>query len=222
MCGRYSLSTPGDIVAELFGLTDLPDLVPRWNIAPTQQSAVVRADEGGARRLDLLRWGLVPGWAKDAAIGARMINARSETAAEKPSFRTALRRRRCLVLADGFYEWQRTPDGKVPTRVQRRDGAPFALAGLWERWTRGPGPEPLETFTILTTAPNALLRPIHDRMPVILGRQDHALWLDSSVTEPAAVRELLAPCPPNDFEAFAVSRHVNSPRHDDPDCAAPV
>lgn len=219
MCGRYSLAAPGDVIAELFDLVEVPDLAPRWNIAPTQRAPVVRVEEDG-RRAALLRWGLVPAWAKDRKIGNRMINARSETAAEKPSFRTAMRRRRCLVLADGFYEWRKTPDGKVPTRIQRRDGRPFAFAGLWERWTRGE--EPLETFTILTTAASPLLRPVHDRMPCLLEPGDRSLWLDPEIQDAARVVPLLAPAVDADLELFAVSTRVNSPRHDDAECALPV
>ncbi len=220
MCGRYSLAVPGDIVAELFALVGSPEISPRWNIAPTQSVGVIRAAPDGARHLSPLRWGLVPTWAKDAKIGNRMINARSETAASKPSFRNALRRRRCIVPADGFYEWRRTVDGKVPTRIQRRDGTPMALAGLWERWSRGP--EPLETFTILTTTPNHLLRPIHDRMPVILAPDDWQRWLDPDQQDARVVEPLMIPYPDGELEAFAVSTRVNSPRHDDPECAAPV
>ena len=221
MCGRYSLSAPGDVIAEIFALAEVPDLRPRWNVAPTQGAAVVRVGEGGVRRCELLRWGLVPFWAKDASIGSRMINARAETAHEKASFKHALRRRRCLVPVDGFYEWRKTPDGKGPTRIQRRDGRPFALAGLWERWSRGPG-EPLETFTILTTSPNTLLRPIHDRMPVILDPTDWEGWLDPSAERPERLRPMLGTAPDGELEAFAVSRRVNSPANDDADCAAPV
>ena len=221
MCGRYSLSAPGDLVAEIFALAQAPALRPRWNIAPTQDAPVVRAAEGGERRVALLRWGLVPHWAKEASIGNRMINARSETAHEKASFKHALRRRRCIVPADGFYEWQKTTDGKVPTRIQRRDGRPMALAGLWERWSRGPG-EPLETFTILTTVPNAVLAPVHDRMPVVLGPDDWQLWLDPAEQDVARLAPLLVACPDPELEAFAVSRRVNSPANDDAECAAPV
>ncbi len=220
MCGRYSLTTPGDVLAEIFALSEVPNLSPRWNIAPTQSVPVIRSDAHG-RRVDALRWGLVPSWAKDLSIGSRMINARSETVASKPSFRHAFRRRRALVPADGFYEWQKTEDGKVPTRIQRRDGGPLALAGLWERWSVGDG-EPVLTFTILTTSPNATLRPIHDRMPVVLAARDWAQWLDADVQNPAALLPLLVPCPDGDLETFPVSRHVNSPRNDDPECALPA
>ncbi len=221
MCGRYSLAAPGDVIAELFELGDLPaDLVPRWNIAPTQQSLVVRVGEdGGKQEGALLRWGLVPFWAKDVKIGNRMINARSETASVKPSFRDAMKRRRCLVLADGFYEWQRTADGKVPTRIQQRDAVPFGFAGLWERWGRGD--ELLETFTILTKAANAQLRDIHDRMPCVLRTADHGLWLDPDVTDAARVVPLLSPGHDPELETFTVSTRVNTPRNDDAECAAP-
>jgi putative SOS response-associated peptidase YedK len=220
MCGRYSLTAPGDVVAEIFGLVDVPELRPRWNIAPTQQAAVIRQGDDG-RRLDLLKWGLVPFWAKDAAIGSRMINARSETVAEKPSFKHALKSRRCIVPADGFYEWQKTAEGKVPTRIQRRDGRPLGFAGLWELWTRGPG-APLETFTILTTPPNNVLRPIHDRMPVILEPEDFALWLDPKEMRRECLEPLFEARSGADLETFPVSRHVNSPANDDAECARPA
>jgi len=220
MCGRYSLSAPGDIIAEIFELVHAPDLRPRWNIAPTQQAAVIRQGDDG-RRLDLLKWGLVPFWAKDAAIGNRMINARSETVAEKASFKHALKRRRCIVPADGFYEWQKTPEGKVPTRIQRRDGRPLGFAGLWEVWKRGPG-EPLETFTILTTAPNHVLRPIHDRMPVILPPEAISLWLDPGEMRVERLEPLFEAGSGEDLETYPVSRRVNSPANDDAACVEPA
>jgi len=230
MCGRYALSAPGDVIAEIFGLLEVPDVQPSWNIAPTQLAAVVRQGDGGtgdsvsgsrARRLDLLKWGLVPYWAKDASIGSRMINARSETVAEKPSFKHALKRRRCIVPADGFYEWRKTTEGKVPTRIQRRDGRPLALAGLWEVWRRGAA-APLETFTILTTSPNRVLRPIHDRMPVILEPESFGLWLDPGETNPDRLAPLFEAGPGDELETFPVSRRVNSPANNDPECAEPA
>jgi putative SOS response-associated peptidase YedK len=166
-----------------------------------------------------MRWGLVPSWAEDPSIGNRMINARSETAAGKPSFRAAMKSRRCLVPADGFYEWKVVDGGKQPMHVRRRDRAVFAFAGLWEVWTKGA--EPLETFTILTTGPNDVLRPIHDRMPVILAKDDWPLWLDPDGKDAAAVAPLLRPCPGDGWEAVPVSRFVNNPRNEGPGCLEP-
>ena len=245
MCGRFTLRAPASAVAEQFSLFDVAPFAPRFNIAPTQPVAVVRAPTlynagtgdtsdgrlGGqsdaspspapcpARELVWLRWGLVPSWAKDPAIGARMINARAETAAQKPAFRAALRRRRCLVVADGFYEWQKTGARKQPYFIHMKDDRPFAFAGLWESWTSPDGAE-LPTCTLLTTQPNELTRPIHDRMPVVLSAADYALWLDPSVQDAARVECLLHPYPAGEMEAYPVSTRVNSPAHDGPDCLA--
>jgi putative SOS response-associated peptidase YedK len=226
MCGRYTLTTPPELIADLFDVEGVPTFAPRWNVAPTQEAAVVRVPGPGAkRRLDFLRWGLVPAWAEDPSIGNRMINARAETAAEKPSFKRSLQKQRCLVLADGFYEWRKDGKVKQPIWIHRSDGRPFAFAGLWANWRpRGaPREEPaLETFTILTTTPNDLMKPIHDRMPVILAPEDFGLWLDPKVVDPAQVTPLLRPAPENGFETREVSRAVNSPAHDAPDCVAPL
>lgn len=220
MCGRYTLSVPAETIAEHFGLEAVPDLAPRFNIAPTQAAPVVRwSPAAAAPALDFLRWGLVPAWAKDAAGAGRLINARAETAADKPSFRVALRRRRCLVPADGFYEWRAEGGAKQPYHIARPDHAPFAFAGLWERWTKGS--EPLETFTILTTDANAALRPLHDRMPVILDPADYDLWLDPSATDPALVEPLLGPLPDDALTFVAVGRAVNTVGHDDPSLIVP-
>jgi putative SOS response-associated peptidase YedK len=228
MCGRYTLATAPEALARIFELDDPPELPARYNIAPTQQVPAVRlvVDEGsGASRrrvLRLLRWGLVPFWAKDPGIGARMINARAETVADKPAFRAAFRRRRCLVLADGFYEWQRVGRGaKQPFLIRLRDGGPFAFAGLWERWT-GPEGEPLESCTLLTTQPNELVAPIHNRMPVILDPADYDAWLDPQLQDPAALRPLLRAFPAEKMIAHPVSQRVNNPRVDEPGCAAPL
>lgn len=221
MCGRYTLSVPAETIAQHFGLEAVPDLAPRFNIAPTQAAPVVRlSTEREAPVLDALRWGLVPAWAKDASGAARLINARAETAADKPSFRSALRRRRCLVPADGFYEWRAEGGAKQPYHIARPDGAPFAFAGLWEGWRRGA--EPLETFTILTTDANAALRPLHDRMPVILDPADYALWLDPTATDPALVQPLLVPAPDDLLTYVAVGRAVNHVGNDDPTLVRPV
>lgn len=217
MCGRYTVR--GILpVAELFGVVMPPEFVPRYNVAPTQDVPVVRAAEGSGRRADLLRWGLVPSWAKDPAVGNRMINARAETAAEKPAFRDAMKRRRCLVAADGFYEWRPDPAGgkrKQPHFIRMRGDRPFAIAGLWERW--GQGGEELESFTILTTSANELVSPIHDRMPVIIAPADFDRWLDPSVAA-TDVQGLLAPFPADEMEAYPVSTRVNSPSNDDAEC----
>ncbi len=221
MCGRYSLTSPVESVVQLFDLDTRPNLPPRYNIAPTQEVAVVRT-EGGARSLGLMRWGLVPAWAKDPAIGQRLINARGETAADKPSFRSAFKRRRCLIPADGFYEWQARGRGpKQPYRIARPDGGPFAFAGLWEAWRDGEGDERL-TCTILTTEANRALREIHARMPVILGPDDYGPWLDVDGAAPAALQGLLEPVPEDWLAAYPVSTRVNNVKNDDPACIAPL
>jgi putative SOS response-associated peptidase YedK len=218
MCGRYALVTPADVLAKLFELTSGPGGIigawsARYNIAPTHMVPVVRADEEGGRRIDLLKWGLIPSWAKDASIGARMINARSETAAEKPSFRAAFARRRCIVPVDGFYEWKKTESGKQPVYIHRADGMPLAFAGLWEHWMRED--EVIESFTICTTDANATLRDVHDRMPVILEAADFTRWLDPRVTDGSAVAPLLRPAPDELLAMHPVSTRVNRVQNDD-------
>ncbi len=221
MCGRYTITRPADLVQEL-GVETGQELAPRYNVAPTQDLPVVRAGtEGGpGRELAVMRWGLVPSWAKDPKIGNRMINARSETAAEKPSFRSAMRRRRCLVLADGFYEWAKEGGAKQPYFIHLAGHRPFVFAGLWERWTKGD--EPIESFTILTTAANDKVRPLHDRMPVILPRDGHDLWLDPKVGDRDRLQPLLKPYANEEIELFPVSRMVNNPRNDVPQCVEPL
>lgn len=220
MCGRYTLSTPADLVAEFFTLEEAIDLEPRFNIAPTQSAAVVRQTEG-RRHLAGLRWGLIPSWARDIGIGHRTLNARSETAAVKPSFRQAFRRRRCLVVADGFYEWAKVGRRKLPYYFYLAEGGPMALAGLWESW-RDPTGEVIESFTILTTEANALVAQAHARMPVILPRHRHTQWLDPQVVDPTAVQPLLEPYPAGGMGAHPVSPEVNSPANDSPRCIEPV
>jgi putative SOS response-associated peptidase YedK len=216
------LKTPADVLAETFGLGAVPELAPRYNIAPTQEVAALRRAEGEEEpRLDLLRWGLVPFWAKEPSIGSRMINARGETVASKPAFRAALRRRRCLILADGFYEWKKTGGAKQPFHIRLREDRPFAFAGLWERW-EGPECESLRSCAIVTTEPNEMLAEVHDRMPVILPLEDHALWLDPAEQDPARVLPLIRSYPAGEMEAFPVSTWVNSPRNDDPRCVEPL
>lgn len=198
---------------------------PRYNIAPTQDIVAVRVTaESGEREAALLRWGLVPSWAKEIQSGPPMINARAETLADKPTFRTAFRRRRCLIPADGFYEWQKPPGGsmrgkKQPYMIHRPDDRLFAFAGLWETWTaKGSEPLTVESCTIVTTSANKTLEPLHDRMPVILAPDDYAQWLDPAVEEPAAIAHLLAPCGDEELLAEPVSTHVNRVANDDPRC----
>lgn len=221
MCGRYTLSVPLSNLVDSFDV--LPpefDYPPRYNIAPTQDAPVIAQDEAG-RRMGLLRWGLVPSWAKDLSIGSRMINARSETVAEKPAFRRAFRRRRCLVPADGFFEWKKGDGGeerkspKVPFWIHRGDGSPFAMAGLWEKWSPE-GEAPVYTFTILTTEAAPEVMNFHQRMPVILPRQLHDSWLAAD----SSTEDLLGLLQPfgDGLQAHAVSPLVNSPRNDVPEC----
>jgi putative SOS response-associated peptidase YedK len=218
MCGRYTLSTPAGRLAEEFQLDSTVEIPPSYNVAPTQQVAAVLEDEGG-RRLEMLRWGLVPSWADDPDIGARMINARSETAPEKPSFRRAFRGRRCLIAADGFYEWKREDGGKQPYYFRMQDGRPFAFAGLWESWDKGDGT--LRTCAILTTRANSVLEEIHDRMPVILPHDAYNAWLDPDADR-EELGELMIPYPGDDLETYPVSRFVNSPRNNDERCIEPA
>jgi putative SOS response-associated peptidase YedK len=224
MCGRYTLTSAGDEVALLFELSDIPSLPPRYNLAPTQEAAVVRVTSpGGPRHLDLLRWGLVPYWAEDPSIGNRMINARSESVADKPAYRWSFRKQRCLIATDGFYEWKKEGKLKQPYHIRRKDRQPFAFAGLWARWKPKDGSgDPLDTFTILTTDSNELIRPLHDRMPVILDRENFDLWLDPQVEDRNRLQELLVPYDGSVMETVPVSRTVNSPANDQPDCLAPL
>ena len=222
MCGRFTLRTPANLLIEQFQLTAIPDLSPRYNIAPTQQAPVVRvATDASQREFVMLHWGLVPSWAKDPKMGNRMINARSETVATKPSFRAAFRRRRCLVIADGYYEWKKVGSQKQPFYIRSRDERPFAMAGLWEHW-QAPSPDettsPLQSCTIITTQANDLTSDIHDRMPVILAAEDHGVWLDPQIEDRDRLETLLRPYDSDGLIADPVSRHVNSPRNDDPKC----
>jgi len=219
MCGRYTLSTPAGRLAEEFRLDDPVEIPPSYNVAPTQEVAAVLAEEG-KRRLEMLRWGLVPSWADDPEIGARMINARSETAAEKPSFRSAFRRRRCLIAADGFYEWKRENGGKQPYYFRMQEGRPFAFAGLWESWEKG-GDGVLRSCAILTTRANSVLDGIHDRMPVILPPDTYDSWLDPDADR-EELAELLIPYAGDDLETYPVSRFVNSPSNNDERCIEPA
>lgn len=213
MCGRFTLRTPAKDLAAHFGLPDAPHLGPRYNVAPTQPIATVLTLTGD-RQFRLMRWGLVPHWAKDLSIGSRMINARAETVGEKPAFRAALRHRRCLILADGFYEWAKGGKTKQPYYVLLEDDKPFAFAGLWERWLPPEGGEPVESCVIITTNANEVVGRFHDRMPVILESDDYELWLNPEVADPEQVLPLLKPFPAERMKAYAVSPAVNSPRQD--------
>jgi putative SOS response-associated peptidase YedK len=221
MCGRYTVRSIQP-VSELFGIALPPEFQPRFNIAPTQDVPVVRSASApaapNAKRADLLRWGLIPSWAPDPSIGNRMINARAETAAAKPAFRDAMRRRRCLVPADGFYEWQKLEGAKrkQPHLIRMKGDRPFAFAGLWDTWFHGA--DRIESFTILTTSPNEVIRSIHDRMPVIIAPADFDRWLDPKV-DADGVADLLRPCAPDEMEATPVGTQVNNPKLDDPSCA---
>ncbi|HEV3025281.1 MAG TPA: SOS response-associated peptidase [Pirellulales bacterium] len=216
MCGRFTLRTPASHVAEAFGLADLFDFQPRYNIAPRQAVAAVRIAQNDGRELAFLKWGLVPSWADEPSIGYKMINARSETAATKPSFRRAFKSRRCLIVADGFYEWQKTGSKKQPFYIRLADGAPIGFAGLWEHWKRD-GQE-IESCTILTTDANELMAPIHNRMPVIVGRDDYGVWLDPAVQEVERLQPLLRPFLSGEMTAYPVSTVVNNPKNDVEEC----
>ena len=202
----------------MFDLVDVPEIQPRYNIAPSQPVLSVAADrDSGARVAEFLRWGLVPHWAKDPSIGNRMINARAETLADKPSFRGPLRHNRCLIPASGFYEWRKQGTSKQPMFVRMADGQPFALAGLWATYTPPDGSE-LRSCTIITTEPNSLLATIHNRMPAILDPVDYDTWLDPAIQHPPDVLPLLVPFEAEKMDAYPVSTVVNSPANDVPDC----
>lgn len=252
MCGRLTQKTPAAQLAEVFGLDSAPpELGPRYNIAPTLDILAV-PNLQGPRHAEAFRWGLVPSWAPDPSVGNRLVNARAETVSQKPSFRQALQRRRCLVLADGFYEWRTDPRGKTPFHYQMKDGKPFALAGLWEVWqgpprSSDPGAQPLETnepppeanaprdpatskamdgrrwtVCLLTTDANPLVAEIHDRMPVLLAPEDWNRWLDPAPVGPDALNDLLRPFPADAMAGFEVDPFVNKARNEGPQCVQPV
>lgn len=204
-----------DVLAALFNLSGSSDLAERFNLAPSQEAPVIVRDETGeGRALATMRWGLVPSWARDSKIAHRTINARSETAAEKPSFRSAFKRRRCLVPASWFYEWQREAGTKVPYRIQRADGRPLAFAGLWERWKGSATEPPRTSFTVLTTSANDDVAPLHDRMPCLIEPVDFDRWLTPEVEDPDATRRLLAPAPAGLLTLDRVSSRLNSVRNE--------
>jgi putative SOS response-associated peptidase YedK len=224
MCGRYTLTSHADLQAEFDLAAPPPSVAPRYNVAPAQMVPVIKNQP--ERVLEPVRWGLVPYWAEDPRIGNRMINARCESVASKPAFRHALSRRRCLVVADGFYEWQKTGAAggraaKIPFYIHRRSGKPFGMAGLWERW-KAPDGHWLETCTVLTCDANALMAPLHDRMPLILDRASYDRWLDPAPLAPEELTPLLRTPSVGDFEAYRVSPLVNTPQHDEPACIEPA
>lgn len=217
MCGRFSLTQLIEAIADSFHVTSVPELSPRYNISPTQQVATVWQNyQDSDRELKLLYWGLIPSWAKEPKIGAKLINARAETVEEKPSFRSAFKKRRCLILADGFYEWQQQNGKKQPYYFRVEDGKPFAFAGLWEHW-ESPEGEEINSCTIITTEANDILRPIHDRMPVILDPKDYDQWLDTK-QKPESLKALLQPYRADVMSVYPVSAKVNNPKNDSPEC----
>jgi putative SOS response-associated peptidase YedK len=223
MCGRYRLTAKERYLRDHFGLDEDPPWTPRWNIAPTQLVPIVRQKSISSRRsFDLVRWGLIPSWVKDPSIATKTINAMSETAADKPAFRDALRLRRCLIPADSFYEWQPIgPKHKQPFSIGMADDSVFAFAGLWEPWVAADG-EPVETCTILTTTPNALVADVHRRMPAILKRNDYELWLDPSLKNSSLVSRCLEPFDAALMKKYPVSTRVNRPENDDHECAQEI
>jgi len=226
MCGRYLLKAPAEALRRAFGFVEQPNLMPRYNIAPTQDAPVIRErrEPKGERTLQMLRWGLIPWFAEDMKGGAKLINARGESIATKPSFREAFAKRRCLIPADGFYEWRLEGKVKQPYLIQRRDREPFAFAGLWERWipkAQPPEPPYVDSYTIVTTTANALLQPLHERMPVILAPEDWGRWLDRGASA-ADLKALLKPAPEDVLVYVPVGTRVNAAAPDDPGLIEPV
>ena len=221
MCGRYTQKEKVDNLLKLLQVSSMPQLKPRYNIAPSQMVACIRNTPGnGHRECVMLKWGFIPSWAKDANIGHKMINARGETVAEKPFFRDAFRQRRCLVLADGFYEWKREGQAKQPYFICLKDERPFVFAGLWERWEKSE--HSIESCTIITTSSNTLMESIYPRMPVMLGPNDYDSWLAPINQDPTRLSPLLRPYPPDEMNAYPVSTFVNNPLHDRSQCLSPL
>jgi len=222
MCGRFTLTVDPGQLQEAFPWAEIPEGIPlRYNIAPSQPAAVLPND--GLNRVDFYNWGLIPFWAKDPKIGNRLINARAETLAEKPSFRGSFKYKRCIVLADGFYEWRKEPGTKTktPMYLRMKNKKPFAFAGLWDTWHSSDGSE-IRTFTIITTEPNILVEEIHNRMPVILPKIAYSDWLQEGENDLSLLKSFLHPYPAEEMEAYPVSRYVNSPQNDSPECIIPT
>ncbi|WP_372869782.1 SOS response-associated peptidase [Planomicrobium okeanokoites] len=219
MCGRFALYADYKVILERFSIEqasfDENEYEPSYNIAPSQLIAAVVSD-GNKNRLGKLKWGLIPPWAKDAKIGYKMINARAETAAEKPSFRNAFKKKRCLIIADSFYEWRKDEEGKTPMLIKMKSEEPFAFAGLWESW-ESPEGEPIHSCSILTTKPNGVMASIHDRMPVILSKEAEKIWLDPNVQDIEMLESVLKPYEDGEMEAYQVSEEVNSPKNNKAD-----
>jgi putative SOS response-associated peptidase YedK len=218
MCGRFSLTQSAWAIAQTFQLSDVPNLTPRYNIAPTQPIGTIL--QKAQRQFQWMQWGLIPSWAKDPSIGNKLINARAESLREKPSFRNAFKRRRCLIVADGFYEWQKIDKRKQPYYIQMHDDKPFAFAGLWDTW-QPPEGEAIASCTIITTSANAIVQPIHDRMPVILSPDRYTRWLDPTLTDTQVLQDLLQPYNSDAMKATPVSSAVNNPANEKPECIAP-
>ena len=230
MCGRFTLASDAEALNQtFFDFAGPMDLSPRYNISPTQDVAVIAntstdtAESPETGQVEFFHWGLIPSWAKDPKIGNRMINARSETLSEKPSFRNAYKRRRCLILADGYYEWRKIPGDRLkqPVYIRLKSQKPFALAGLWEVWQADGMDEPLRSCTIITCPPNTLLEEIHHRMPVILPQDAYAEWLAPNQQSADTLQPLLVPYPGEEMVAYPVSRFVNRPTNDSPECISP-
>lgn len=223
MCGRFVKKSGKEELRKRFGFNDTEPgvlLEPSYNIAPSQEQPILIVSED-RRILTMMKWGLVPYWSKDPKIGFKMINARSEGIEQKPSFKTPLKRKRCIIMADGFYEWHKLDKKtKTPFYFRLRSGEPFAMAGIWDLWQNGD--QILRTFTIITTTPNELMEPIHSRMPVILNERDEARWLDPEITNPELVLPLLKPYPSDEMESYKVSTIVNSPKNNIADCIAAI
>ena len=221
MCGRFTLHTPAAQIRESFNLPDLParELKPRYNIAPNQDVAIIR-DTGTGREMVMARWGLIPGWSKESRTKYSTINARIESVAEKPTYRTPFKRRRCLIPADGFYEWKQDAGNKVPHHIRMQDGKVFAFAGLWDHW-EGEDAD-IESCTIIVMPANEVMQPIHERMPAIIAQQDYDVWLDSSVTDKQEIMQYLNSGPSIQLTAYPVSTRVNSAKNNDEGCIRPV
>ena len=220
MCGRFILISPGRVLAAQFELQHEPELTPRYNVAPTQQVPIIKIETSGGRQLEMLKWGLLPFWTKDASISTRLINARSETLSDKPAFRAAFKSRRCLIPSNGFYEWMKEKGKKQPYLFKLTDGSLFAFAGLWERWESKDGVG-IESCTIITTDANELVQPLHDRMPVILKNKDYALWLNP-MAKWELLQPLLIPYSSEEMNSYPVSPKVNKATYDSPEGIEPT